>query len=176
MITQMGNIKIEIQRRKIKNMNIYIKPPKGDVLVTVPMRISDEEVFRFLKKKEQWILKNHEKMKNQKTFQQKEISIEQRKWLENKIIEYAMKWEPVMGVHCTGFMIRNMKTSWGSCSIHSKKIRINLQLAAKPEECIEYVLVHELCHLLEPSHNERFYYFMDLYLPDWENRKKKLNV
>ena len=62
MITQMGNIKIEIQRRKIKNMNIYIKPPKGDVLVTVPMRISDEEVFRFLKKKEQWILKNHEKM------------------------------------------------------------------------------------------------------------------
>ncbi|WP_410263605.1 YgjP-like metallopeptidase domain-containing protein, partial [Anaerostipes sp.] len=47
---------------------------------------------------------------------------------------------------------------------------------AKPEECIEYVLVHELCHLLEPSHNERFYYFMDLYLPDWENRKKKLNV
>ena len=55
MITQMGNIKIEIQRRKIKNMNIYIKPPKGDVLVTVPMRISDEEVFRFLKKKEQWI-------------------------------------------------------------------------------------------------------------------------
>lgn len=176
MITQMGNIKIEIQRRKIKNMNIYIKPPKGDVLVTVPMRISDEEVFRFLKKKEQWILKNHEKMKNQKTFQQKEISIEQRKWLENKIIEYAMKWEPVMGVHCTGFMIRNMKNRWGSCSIHSKKIRINLQLAAKPEECIEYVLVHELCHLLEPSHNERFYYFMDLYLPDWENRKKKLNV
>ena len=176
MITQMGNIKIEIQRRKIKNMNIYIKPPKGDVLVTVPMRISDEEVFRFLKKKEQWILKNHEKMKNQKTFQQKEISIEQRKWLENKIIEYAMKWEPVMGVHCTGFMIGNMKTRWGSCSIHSKKIRINLQLAAKPEECIEYVLVHELCHLLEPSHNERFYYFMDLYLPDWENRKKKLNV
>ncbi|CDD71718.1 predicted metal-dependent hydrolase [Firmicutes bacterium CAG:270] len=176
MITQMGTIKIEIQRRKIKNMNIYIKPPKGDVLVTVPMRISDEEVFRFLKKKEQWILKNHEKMKNQKTFQQKEISIEQRKWLENKIIEYAMKWEPVMGVHCAGFMIRNMKTRWGSCSIHSKKIRINLQLAAKPEECIEYVLVHELCHLLEPSHNERFYYFMDLYLPDWENRKKKLNV
>ena len=176
MITQMGNRKIEIQLRKIKNMNIYIKPPKGDVLVTVPMRISDEEVFRFLKKKEQWILKNHEKMKNQKTFQQKEISIEQRKWLENKIIEYAMKWEPVMGVHCTGFMIRNMITRWGSCSIHSKKIRINLQLAAKPEECIEYVLVHELCHLLEPSHNERFYYFMDLYLPDWENRKKKLNV
>lgn len=142
MITQMGNIKIEIQRRKIKNMNIYIKPPKGDVLVTVPMRISDEEVFRFLKKKEQWILKNHEKMKNQKTFQQKEISIEQRKWLENKIIEYAMKWEPVMGVHCTGFMIRNMKTRWGSCSIHSKKIRINLQLAAKPEECIELSLIH----------------------------------
>lgn len=125
MITQIGNISIEIQRRRIKNMNIYIKPPKGDVLVTVPMRISDEEVFRFLKKKERWIIKNHEKMKNQKSFTKKEITIEQRKWLESKIIEY--------------------------------------------------VLVHELCHLLEPSHNERFYHFMDRYLPDWRNRKLKLN-
>lgn len=61
-------------------------------------------------------------MKNEesKTFQQKEISIEQRKWLENKIIEYAMKWEPVMGVHCTGFMIRNMKTRWEAAAFTVK--------------------------------------------------------
>ena len=82
----------------------------------------------------------------------------------------------IMGVTYGNITIRNQKTRWGSCSIHSKKIRMNLQLAVKPEECIEYVLVHELCHLLEPSHNERFYHFMDLYLPDWENRKKKLNI
>ena len=64
MIKQIGTLNIEIERRKIKNINIYVKPPNGDVLVTVPMRVSDEEVFRFLKKKEEWILKNHEKVKN----------------------------------------------------------------------------------------------------------------
>ena len=64
---------------------------------------------------------------------------------------------------------------WGSCSIHSKKIRMNLQLAVKSEECVEYVLVHELCHLLEPSHNQRFYDLMSHFLPDWRERKQKLN-
>ena len=64
MIKQIGTLNIEIERRKIKNINIYVKPPNGDVLVTVPMRVSNEEVFRFLKKKEEWILKNHEKVKN----------------------------------------------------------------------------------------------------------------
>ena len=59
MIKQIGTLNIEIERRKIKNINIYVKPPNGDVLVTVPMRVSNEEVFRFLKKKEDWILKNH---------------------------------------------------------------------------------------------------------------------
>ena len=173
MITQMGNIKIEIQRRKIKNMNIYIKPPKGDVLVTVPMRISDEEVFRFLKKKEQWILKNHEKMKNQKTFQQKEISIEQRKWLENKIIEYAMKWEPVMGVHCTGFMIRNMKTRWGSCS-SAGNVNFNYQLYYMPRELMDYVIIHELSHRRHMNHSAEFWQEVEKYCKTYRECRKKL--
>ena len=80
-----------------------------------------------------------------------------------------------MKVHANGFTIRDMKTRWGSCSIHSKKIRMNLQLAVKPEDCVEYVLVHELCHLFEPSHNQRFYDLMSHILPDWRERKQKLN-
>ena len=161
MIKQIGTLNIEIERRKIKNINIYVKPPNGDVLVTVPMRVSDEEVFRFLKKKEEWILKNHEKVKNRQNSSQQEINLEQRK--------------SIMKVHANGFTIRDMKTRWGSCSIHSKKIRMNLQLAVKSEECVEYVLVHELCHLLEPSHNQRFYDLMSHFLPDWRERKQKLN-
>ena len=74
MIKQIGTLNIEIERRKIKNINIYVKPPNGDVLVTVPMRVSDEEVFRFLKKKEEWILKNHEKVKNRQNSSQQEIT------------------------------------------------------------------------------------------------------
>ena len=175
MIKQIGTLNIEIERRKIKNINIYVKPPNGDVLVTVPMRVSNEEVFRFLKKKEEWILKKHEKVKNRQNSSQQEIDLEQRNWLEDKIIEYAMRWESIMKVHANGFTIRDMKTRWGSCSIHSKKIRMNLQLAVKSEECVEYVLVHELCHLLESSHNQRFYDLMSHFLPDWRERKQKLN-
>ena len=73
MIKQIGTLNIEIERRKIKNINIYVKPPNGDVLVTVPMRVSNEEVFRFLKKKEDWILKNHKKVKNRQNSSQQEI-------------------------------------------------------------------------------------------------------
>ena len=80
-----------------------------------------------------------------------------------------------MGVSYRNITIREQKTRWGSCSIHSKKIRMNLQLAVKSEECVEYVLVHELCHLLEPSHNQRFYDLMSHFLPDWRERKQKLN-
>ena len=71
--------------------------------------------------------------------------------------------------------IRDMKTIWGSCSTKTGRIRINLQLAVYPDECIEYVVVHELCHLLEPSHNARFKQFMKKFLPDWKERKKLLN-
>lgn len=66
MIKQIGTLNIAIERRKIKNINIYVKPPNGDVLVTVPMRVSNEEVFRFLKKKEDWILKTIKSKKQTK--------------------------------------------------------------------------------------------------------------
>ena len=61
-----------------------------------------------------------------------------------------------------------MKTRWGSCTVETGKIRLNARLARKPETCVEYVLVHELCHLLEPSHNARFHRLMDGFLPDWQ--------
>ena len=68
-----------------------------------------------------------------------------------------------------------MKTRWGSCTVETGKIRLNARLARKPETCVEYVLVHELCHLLEPSHNARFHRLMDGFLPDWQERKLLLN-
>ncbi|MFR6467952.1 MAG: SprT-like domain-containing protein [Lachnospiraceae bacterium] len=68
-----------------------------------------------------------------------------------------------------------MKTRWGSCTVQTGKIRLNFSLARKPEACLEYVLVHELCHLLEPSHNARFHGLMDKFLPDWRERKLLLN-
>ena len=68
-----------------------------------------------------------------------------------------------------------MKTRWGSCNYNKKIIWLNLELAKKPERCIEYVVVHELLHLIENSHNEKFIKLLDMHLPNWRNEKEKLN-
>lgn len=85
------------------------------------------------------------------------------------------KWEPVMGVTVERLFVRQMKTKWGSCNPRSASIRLNTELAKKPRECLEYVVVHEMAHLLEPSHNARFIALMDRFLPEWRIRRDLLN-
>ena len=85
------------------------------------------------------------------------------------------KWERLMGVNVASFSVRKMKTKWGSCTPALQTIRFNLELAKKPPECLEYVIVHELVHLLEPSHNYRFVAFMDSFMPKWRFYQSELN-
>ncbi len=85
------------------------------------------------------------------------------------------KWEPIMGVRVRGYVIRKMKTRWGSCTPRTGRIRINTDLARKPPECLEYILVHEMAHLLEPSHNKRFVALMDQFMPKWRSHRDELN-
>jgi predicted metal-dependent hydrolase len=77
------------------------------------------------------------------------------------------KWQPVMGVVVNGWGIKTMKTRWGSCNTRTRRIWLNLVLIKKPITCLEYVIVHEMIHLLEASHNARFYQLMDHFLPEW---------
>lgn len=85
------------------------------------------------------------------------------------------KWEAMLGVKVSRVFVQRMKTKWGSCTPESGYIRLNTDLAKKPPECLEYILVHELVHLLEPTHNERFVALMDLYLPNWQHIRRRLN-
>ncbi len=85
------------------------------------------------------------------------------------------KWEPLMGVQAGKIFVQRMKTRWGGCNPAKGSIRLNTDLARKPEECLEYVVVHELAHLLEPTHNSRFTAIMDQFLPQWRFRKETLN-
>jgi predicted metal-dependent hydrolase len=80
-----------------------------------------------------------------------------------------------MGVQVDSFTVRKMKTKWGSCTPALQTIRLNLELAKKPAECLEYVVVHELVHLLEPSHNHRFIALMDSFMPKWRFYRAELN-
>jgi predicted metal-dependent hydrolase len=85
------------------------------------------------------------------------------------------KWEPLMHVRVERFFVQRMKTKWGSCSAASAGIRLNTDLARKPRECLEYIVVHEMIHLLEPTHNSRFVAFMDMFMPTWRSHRQALN-
>ncbi|NOT85884.1 MAG: DUF45 domain-containing protein, partial [Methylococcaceae bacterium] len=98
-----------------------------------------------------------------------------REQLKEAVPILIAKWEPLMGVKVERFYVQRMKTKWGSCSPSSKSIRLNTDLAKKPPECLEYIVVHEITHLLEPTHNSRFIAFMDQFIPKWRLYKEELN-
>lgn len=94
--------------------------------------------------------------------------------LKRVLIPLISKWEQNMGLSISGYSIRRMKTKWGSCSHESRTIRINLELVKKPQECLEYIVVHELAHILEPTHNARFLALLDHHLPGWKIHRDTL--
>ena len=85
------------------------------------------------------------------------------------------KWVPLLGVKVERLFVQRMKTKWGSCSRTSPSIRLNTDLAKKPAECLEYVIVHEMAHLLEATHNKAFVALMDHFMPQWRHRQEQLN-
>ena len=84
------------------------------------------------------------------------------------------KWETVMDVKVSKFFVQKMKTKWGSCNPSASNIRLNSELAKKPPECLEYVLVHEMVHLLEPTHGRQFIALMDQFMPLWQTHRDAL--
>jgi predicted metal-dependent hydrolase len=95
--------------------------------------------------------------------------------LKEAIPPLLAQWEPLMSVRTARFFVQHMKTKWGSCNQEARTIRLNTELAKKPPECLEYLIVHELAHLLEPTHNARFIAVMDRFMPHWRLRRDLLN-
>lgn len=98
-----------------------------------------------------------------------------RNALKQRIESLLDGWQKQVGVEPAGWGVKKMKTKWGSCNTRSRRIWLNLELAKKPPECLEFILVHELVHLLERNHNDRFKAYMDRFLPDWRERRNLLN-
>lgn len=222
---QVSGLKIDVLRKNVKNLNLRVYPAERHVRVSVPRRISDPEIARFIEEKLPWIRKhlaNYQKKpkpepkkfitgeshpvwgqdlelilieKNKppqvfvsdntlrlsirpETNQKKRASI-LKEWyrdeLKQKIPELIKKWEPRMGVKVEEFGVKQMKTRWGTCNIRARRIWLNLELAKKRPELLEYVVVHEMVHLLERLHNKRFYSFMSRFLPNWKSLKNELN-
>ena len=98
-----------------------------------------------------------------------------RRHLRNQLPPLIAKWEAEVGVTVHDVRIKKMKTLWGSCNVEAKRIWLNLELAKKPSSCLVYILVHEMVHLLERQHNDRFRELMDNFIPQWRSYRDELN-
>jgi len=99
-----------------------------------------------------------------------------RAQLKQRIPELVEHWQPVIGVQVNEWRVKKMKTRWGSCNIRARRIWLNLELARTSRHCLEYVVVHEMVHLLERRHNDRFKAYMDQFLPNWRLYRKELKL
>jgi predicted metal-dependent hydrolase len=222
---QVAGLQVDVLRKNVKNLNLRVYPAKKQVRISVPRRISDNEVVRFIEAKMPWIhkhLANYKKkpkrpalkfisgekhlvwgqelelhvieknkppqvfIKDQILFLQIRPGADKAKrasvlkeWyraeLKQVIPKMIENWEPQMGVEVAEFGVKKMKTRWGTCNIRARRVWLNLELAKKRPELLEYVVIHEMVHLLERLHSKRFYGFMSKFLPDWKALKNELN-
>jgi predicted metal-dependent hydrolase len=99
----------------------------------------------------------------------------QREQLRRAVPPLIKKWERLIGIEVRRLYVQRMKTKWGSCNHRTGSIRLNTDLARKPRECLEYIVVHEMVHLLEPTHSARFISLIDQYMPKWQSHRDALN-
>ena len=98
-----------------------------------------------------------------------------REQIRSEVSKVIERWEKRLGVKVERFFVQRMETRWGSCNPTAASIRLNTDLAKKPIQCLEYIVVHEMMHLLEPTHNARFIALMDRFMPQWQERRQLLN-
>ena len=155
----------------------------GDVHVSAPIGLSRKRVEAFIEEHSDWISKARKRVleKQQKrtdfynqlpltTKAQKEEALKRLKALVEPMIEHYAK---VMSVSPTRVYYKPTISRWGQCNVKDRSICISMYVLLLPDWCVEHVVVHELCHLLEPSHNARFHALMDQYFPRWREARKK---
>jgi len=117
-------------------------------------------------------------VRKESTAKQREAFVNEwyREQLKTEVAKYLPKWEKITGLYCSEWQSKYMTTKWGTCNTNTRKIWLNLQLAKKPIECLEYVILHELVHLKERCHNEDFVSLMDRFMPTWRDVRRSLNA
>jgi predicted metal-dependent hydrolase len=161
-VLKVAGLTINVVRKDIKNLHLGVYPPAGRVRVAAPLVISDEAVRLAVIDKLAWIKLQRSKFEQQPRQSEREMAVGESHYK--------------LGVQASAWVIKRMKTKWGSCTPASRRVWLNSELAKKPVECIEYIVVHELLHLAEPNHGERFVALMNRYLPQWPSTQKRLNA
>lgn len=171
-------IAVRLVRKRIKNLNLRVKAPDGQVEASAPLHATDADVARFVREKRAWIeARRADVTASPSAAAAAASSAEKAAWraaVEARVPALIAQWEPVIGVRAGKVAYRDMTSRWGSCNPQTGRICINIRLALYPPECLEYVVVHELCHLLERGHGPRFKALLDRHLPTWKSRRALL--
>ena len=172
------DLEVWVLEKRVRRISLRVKPPDGRIEITVPYWTPDMIVKKFVRQKHDWLVQSMKRCANSPMAQAAGASkSEVRDW--RKVVEAFVpalveKWEPILGVKAGKLAYRNMSSRWGSCQPATGRICINVRLALYPPECLEYVVVHELCHLLVPGHGPAFKALLDGVMPDWRKRRAKL--
>lgn len=171
-------IEVRLSRKRVKNLNLRISRDGSHVDVSAPSWVSEDEVREFVRRKAAWIESHLAQAADTPMARASQAKPEEvaawREVVSACVPALIAAWEPIMGVRAGKLAYRNMTSRWGSCQPATGRICINVRLALYPPECLEYVVVHELCHLLERGHGPRFHQLMDTFMPDWKQRRAKL--
>ena len=159
-----------IKKSKIKNLYIHVK--EGQVIVKAPIRLKEKNIQDFINKKSKWIYENVKRYK-QKAKYEEIIEAKDIERLKEIIEKSIQKYSKTLGAIPNNIRIKNIKYAWGSCS-SKKNITINLKLAKKDEKVIQYVALHEMCHLKEMNHSTNFWELVEKNMPDYKIYKNKL--
>ena len=172
------DLEVWVLTKQVKRMSMRVTGADARIEVSVPRFTPEREVVRFVRNQRTWIDRAVRRQLASPLAQAEAASpAEVREW--RKVVEACVPplvaaWEPILGVKAGTLAYRNMKSRWGSCQPKTGRICINVRLALYPPECLEYVVVHELCHLLVPGHGADFQELMTRVMPDWKQRRAKL--
>lgn len=172
------DLEVWVTYKRVKNLRMRVQPPDGRIEVSAPPYARRATIEKFVRSKRDWIDKASKRigaspMAQAAAASQDEVK-EWRRVVEACVPPLIAAWEPILGVKAGKLAYRNMKSRWGSCQPETGRICINVRLALYPPECLEYVVVHELCHLLVHGHGPAFHELMDRVMPDWRARRAKL--
>lgn len=175
---EVDGLRVRLTRKNVKNLSVRIARDGGGVEVSLPAGMSERRALEYVRERRAWIDEHLAHAAQTPAARAEHATPEElARWcadVEARVSALVAAWEPVMGVKAGAIVYRNMKSRWGSCRPDTGRICINIRLALYPAECLEYVVVHELCHLLERGHGPRFQALMDGFLPDWRDRRAKL--
>lgn len=219
-------MQVSVVRKRVKNVNLRVYPPAGDVVVSVPLRMPDGVVREVVTDRLPWIRRQRSRYASAPALRFREYvdgeehhvfgrsytlrlahgrgatgwsTAEQgvielhakpfadhaarerayyawlRRLLDAEIERLVASWAPRLGVEVSAWGVKRMKTRWGTCNHRARRIWLNLELVKRPRECLEYVVVHELAHIIVPDHSRTFWSVLDRHMPAWRDAKAELD-